>query len=163
MIEPSEHLPGVIHLAGIESPGLTAAPAIAQRVVELMKDAGEKLTEKKDWNPIREHRPRFNHLTRVEQVALVAKDDRYGRIVCRCEMITEGEIVAEIHSPVPARTYDGIKRRTWLGTGRCLGSFDMPRVVAILSRELGIPVTEVTKKGRGSEFLLRSTKEVEAK
>ena len=78
-------------------------------------------------------------------------------------MITEGEIVAEIHSPVPARTYDGIKRRTWLGTGRCLGSFDMPRVVAILSRELGIPVTEVTKKGRGSEFLFRSTKEVEAK
>jgi len=163
VIEPSAHLPGVIHLAGIESPGLTAAPAIAERVVDLMKDAGEKLTEKKDWNPIRKPRPRFNHLTRAEQVALVAKDDRYGRIVCRCEMITEGEIVAEIHSPVPAHTYDGIKRRTWLGTGRCLGSFDMPRVVSILSRELGIPVTEVTKKGRGSEFLLRSTKEVEEK
>ena len=162
VIEPSEHLRGVIHLAGIESPGLTAAPAIAQRVVELMIEDGEKMVEKKDWNPIRVPRPRFNHLTRAEQVALVSKDDRYGRIVCRCEMITEGEIVAEIHSPVPAHTYDGIKRRTWLGTGRCLGSFDMPRVVAILSRELGIPVTEVTKKGRGSEFLFRSTKEVEA-
>jgi glycerol-3-phosphate dehydrogenase len=163
VIELSEHLHGVIHLAGIESPGLTAAPAIAQRVVELMKDAGEKLTEKKEWNPIRKPRPRFNHLSCAEQVALVSQDDRYGRIVCRCEMITEGEIVAEIHSPIPARTYDGIKRRTWLGTGRCLGSFDMPRVVSILSRELGIPVTEVTKKGRGSEFLLRSTKDVEAK
>lgn len=163
VIEPSEHLRGVIHLAGIESPGLTAAPAIAQRVVELLEDSGEKLTEKKDWNPIRVPRPRFNHLSRAEQAALVAKDDRYGRIVCRCEMITEGEIVAEIHSSVPAHTYDGIKRRTWLGTGRCLGSFDMPRVVSILSRELGIPVTEVTKKGRGSEFLFRSTKEVEAK
>jgi glycerol-3-phosphate dehydrogenase len=163
VIEPSEQLHGVIHLAGIESPGLTAAPAIAQRVVELMQDAGEKMSEKKGWNPIRVPRPRFNHLTRAEQVELVSKDDRYGRIVCRCEMITEGEIVAEIHSNVPARTYDGIKRRTWLGTGRCLGSFDMPRVVAILSRELGIPATEVTKKGRGSEFLFRSTKEVEAK
>jgi glycerol-3-phosphate dehydrogenase len=160
VIEPSEHLRGVIHLAGIESPGLTAAPAIAQRVVGLMKDAGEKLSEKKDWNPIRIPRPRFNHLTRAEQGKLVAQDNRYGRIVCRCEMITEGEIVAEIHSPIPARTYDAIKRRTWLGTGRCLGSFDMPRVVSILSRELGIPVTEVTKKGRGSEFLFRSTKEV---
>ncbi len=163
VIEPSEHLRGVIHLAGIESPGLTAAPAIAERVVELIKGGGEKLTDKKDWNPVRAPRPRFNHLTRAEQVALVSKDDRYGRIVCRCEMITEGEIVAEIHSPIPARTYDAIKRRTWLGTGRCLGSFDMPRVVAILSRELDIPATEVTKKGRGSEFLFRSTKEVEAK
>lgn len=163
VIEPSSHLQGVIHLAGIESPGLSAAPAIAQRVVELMKDAGEILTDKENWNPIRVPRPRFNHLSRPEQVALVAKDDRYGRIICRCEMITEGEIVAEIHSAVPARTYDAIKRRTWLGTGRCLGSFDMPRVVSILSRELGIPATEVTKKGRGSEFLFRSTKEVEAK
>ncbi len=163
VIELSEHLQGVVHLAGIESPGLTTAPAIAQRVVELMQDAGEKMSEKKGWNPIRVPRPRFNHLTRAEQAALVAKDDRYGRIVCRCEMITEGEIVAEIHSAVPARTYDAIKRRTWLGTGRCLGSFDMPRVVSILARELGIPSTSVTKKGRGSEFLFRTTKEVEAK
>ena len=96
------------------------------------------------------------------QAALVAKDERYGRIVCRCEMITEGEIVAEIHGPVPAHTYDAIKRRTWLGTGRCLGSFDMPRVVDILSRELNISPLEVTKKGAGSEFLFRPTKETEA-
>ncbi len=93
---------------------------------------------------------------------MVAKDPRYGRVVCRCEMITEGEIVAEIHAPLPARTYDAIKRRTWLGTGRCLGSFDMPRVVSILSNELGISPLEVTKKGPGSEFLFRTTKEVEA-
>ncbi len=162
VIEVAKEVSGLVNLAGIESPGLTAAPAIAERVVELLKDAGEKLTEKKSFNPIRQARPRFNHLSRAEQAALIAKDPRYGRIVCRCEMITEGEIVAEIHAPLPARSYDAIKRRTWLGTGRCLGSFDMPRVVAILSQELGISALEVTKKGPGSEFLFRTTKEVEA-
>ena len=161
LIERSSVVDGLINLAGIESPGLTAAPAIAERVVELLEDGGEKLTEKPNWNPFRVARPRFNHLSRQEQAALVKKDPRYGRIVCRCEMITEGEIVAEIHAPLPARTYDAIKRRTWLGTGRCLGSFDMPRVVDILSRELELPVTSISKKGAGSEFLLRPTKKVE--
>lgn len=70
--------------------------------------------------------------------------------------------MAEIHAPIPARTYDAIKRRTWLGTGRCLGSFDMPRVVEILAAELGVPLEAVTKKGPGSEFLVRQTKDVEA-
>ena len=158
VIEVAHEVSGLINLAGIESPGLTASPAIAQRVIELLKDSGEKLQEKKDWNPIRLPRPRFNHLDRKEQAALVTKDPRYGRIVCRCEMVTEGEIVAEMHAPLPARTYDAIKRRTWLGTGRCLGSFDMPRVVDLLSHELGIPITEVSKKGPGSEFLMRLTK-----
>jgi len=76
-------------------------------------------------------------------------------------MVTEGEIVAEIHAPIPALTYDAIKRRTWLGTGRCLGSFDMPRVVEILSRETGLPPEQITKRGAGSEFLYRRTKELE--
>ena len=162
VIEIPKEVQGLVNLGGIESPGLTAAPAIAQRVVDLLKDAGEKLIEKKNFNPIRPARPRFNHLTHEEQAALVAKDPRYGRVVCRCEMITEGEIVAEIHAPLPAHTYDAIKRRTWLGTGRCLGSFDMPRVVSILSQELGVSPLEITKKGPGSEFLFRPTKEVEA-
>jgi glycerol-3-phosphate dehydrogenase len=77
-------------------------------------------------------------------------------------MVTEGEIVAEIHAPLPARTYDAIKRRTWLGTGRCLGGFDMPRVAALLAQELGVPLLDVSKKGPGSEFLVRTTKDVEA-
>jgi len=93
---------------------------------------------------------------------LVEKDSRYGRIICRCENITEGEIVAEIHGLIPARTYDAVKRRTWLGTGRCQGGFDMPRVTAILARELGISPLEVTKKGGDSFFLKRLTKQVEA-
>jgi len=161
VIEIPRGVTGLVNLGGIESPGLTAAPAIALRVIELLRDAGEKLTEKTDFHPIRPARPVFRHLSHAEQAALIQVDPRYGRVVCRCEMVTEGEIVAEIHGPIPATTYDAIKRRTWLGTGRCLGSFDMPRVVGILSRELNIPPGQVTKKGAGSEFLIRSTKEVE--
>ena len=100
-------------------------------------------------------------MSNEERAQLVKENPLYGRVICRCEYVTEGEIVEEIHSPIPAKTYDAIKRRTWLGTGRCQGAFDTPRVVEILSRELGISPLEVTKKGSGSYFLLRKTKEVE--
>lgn len=160
VIEIPSNVKGFVNLGGIESPGLVSSPAIATRVIELLKDAGEKLEEKKDWNPIRSARPRFRDLSKEEQKILVQNDPRYGRIVCRCESVTEGEIVAEIHAPVPAKTYDAIKRRTWLGTGRCQGGFDTPRVVEILARELGVSPTQITKKGPGSEFLKRRTKDV---
>jgi glycerol-3-phosphate dehydrogenase len=162
IIEIAEEVDGLVNLGGIESPGLTSAPAIAQRVIDLLQGAGEELEEKPNWSRIRPARPRFHDMTNEERTLLVEKDPRYGRIVCRCESVTEGEIVAEIHAPIPATTYDAIKRRTWCGTGRCQGGFDIPRVVEILSRELGIPPNEVTKKGTGSEFLERPTKEVEA-
>jgi glycerol-3-phosphate dehydrogenase len=100
-------------------------------------------------------------MNKQEQADLIAKEPAYGRIVCRCEMVTEGEILAAIHSPIPATNYDAIKRRTWLGTGRCQGGFDMPRVVHILSEELGIAPEEVTKKGDGSPLLYRRTKDVQ--
>lgn len=82
--------------------------------------------------------------------ALIAKDPRYGRVICRCETITEGEIVDAIHRPVGARTVDGVKRRTRAGMGRCQGGFCGPRVTQILARELNIPVTEVRKEMRNS-------------
>ena len=160
IIEAPPELWGYINLAGIESPGMTSSPAIAEYVVDLVREQGLKLREKPNWNPIRIGRPDFSELSPEEQAALIEKDPRYGRIVCRCETVTEGEIVAEIHAPVPARTYDAIKRRTRCGTGRCQGGFDTPRVIEILSRELGIPSTEVIKEGRGSNFLTRPTKEV---
>ena len=160
VIEIPQQVQGLVNLGGIESPGLTAAPAIAEMVVELLKDAGEKLIEKKSWNPIRPARPRYRNMTHSERQALCEIDPAYGRVICRCENVTEGEIVREIHAPIPATTYDAIKRRTWLGTGRCQGGFDMSRVVAILSRELGISPLEVTKRGLGSEFLFRQTKEL---
>ena len=150
---------GFVNLAGIESPGLTAAPALAQWVVEALEDHGLELEEKREYNPLRPAPPRFSKLSRREQTALIEKDPRYGRIVCRCEMVTEGEIVRAIHAPVPARTYDALKRRTRCGTGRCQGGFDTPRVVNILARELGVSPLEVTKKGPGSELVLRGTKE----
>ena len=158
IIEIPKDVQGLVNLGGIESPGLTAAPAIALRIIDLLKDAGEKLVEKQDWNPVRVRRPRFRHLSMQERAELIRKDERYGRVVCRCETVTEGEIVAEIHAPLPARTYDAIKRRTWLGTGRCLGGFDLPRVVDILARELEVSPLEVSKKGPGSEFLSGTTK-----
>jgi glycerol-3-phosphate dehydrogenase len=158
IIEIPKNVQGLVNLGGIESPGLTAAPAIALRIIDLLKDASEKLVEKRDWNPVRERRPRFRHLSMKEREELIRRDERYGRVVCRCETVTEGEIVAEIHAPLPALTYDAIKRRTWLGTGRCLGGFDLPRVVDILARELDISPLEVSKKGPESEFLAGTTK-----
>jgi len=159
LMEVPPQIGGFVNLAGIESPGLTAAPAIAQWVVEALRDHGMELREKREYHPIRPAAPRFSELSRKEQGALIQKDPRYGRIVCRCEMVTEGEIVRAIHGLVPARTYDAIKRRTRCGTGRCQGGFDTPRVIRILARELGISPLQVTKKGPGSELLLRGTKE----
>jgi len=159
IVEIPEEVEGFINLGGIESPGLTAAPAVAEYAIALMKEAGEIFHEKKDWNPMRPARPQFRHLSHAEREELIKKDARYGRVVCRCENVTEGEIIAEIHSPIPALTYDAIKRRTWLGTGRCQGGFDLPRVTEILARELEIPQTEVSKKNGASTFLLRPTKD----
>ena len=161
IIEIPKEVQGFVNLGGIESPGATSAPAIAQEVVDLLKDAGEELLEKKNWDPIRRARPRFRDMKHKERELLIDMDPRYGRVICRCENVTEGEIVAEIHAPIPATTYDAIKRRTWLGTGRCQGGFDMPRVVRIIADELGISPLEVTKKGQGSNFLARQTKQVE--
>lgn len=161
IIEIPEGVQGLVNLGGIESPGLTSAPAIAQEVVDLLKEAGEELREKKGWDPIHRVRPRFRDMSRNERKLIIEKDARYGRMICRCEEVTEGEIIAEIHSPIPATTYDALKRRTWLGTGRCQGGFDMPRVVQLLADELGVSPLEITKKGKGSNFLERPTKQLE--
>ncbi len=160
IIEIPKEVKGFINLGGLESPGLSSSPGIALMVIDLLKDAGETLLEKPNWNPIRETRPVFRHLSPTEQAALVKANPSYGRVICRCETVTEGEILAEIHAPIPATTYDAIKRRTWTGTGRCQGGFDMPRVVKILSDELGIPPEEITKKGKESPYLIRRTKDM---
>lgn len=159
LIERSERVEGLINVAGVESPGYASAPAIAEMVVGLLRDGGERLVERDDWNPIRRRIPRFAEMDHETRAAKIEAEPAYGRIVCRCEEVTEGEIVAAIRAPIPATTYDAIKRRTWLGTGRCQGSFDYPRTMEILARELGISMTEVTKKGPGSVFLYRRTKD----
>lgn len=159
LIERSAEVEGLINLAGVESPGYVAAPAIAEHAVELVGETGLDLEKKTDWKRTRKAIPRFHHLSHEERDVLIREDPAYGRIVCRCEEVTEGEILRAIRSPIPATTYDAIKRRTWLGTGRCQGSFDYPRTMEILARELGLSMTEITKKGPGSVFLYRRTKE----
>lgn len=158
IVERAAEVDGLINTSGIESPGLTAAPAIAERIEALLREAGVELKTRAEWNPIRKARPRMRHLSPAAQNELIQRDPRYGKMICRCEMVTEGEIVAEIHAPIPAMTYDALKRRTWLGTGRCQGGFDLTRVVEILSRELGVPVSEIRKNDAGSEFVFSDTK-----
>jgi len=160
LIERSATVKGLINLAGIESPGYASSPAIAQRVSELLAEGGLDLEPKSDWISTRKRPVRFHALSHEQRADAIRENPGYGRIVCRCEEVTEAEIITAIHRPIPARTYDAIKRRTWLGTGRCQGSFDYPRTMEILAQELGVSMTEVTKKGPGSVFLYRRTKEM---
>ena len=150
--------PRLIQAAGICSPGLTSAPAIAERIDAILHETGLTMTEKAGYNPIRRAIPEFRKLSDEEKSALIAKDSRFGRIICRCETITEGEIVEAIRRG--ARSLDGVKRRTRAGMGRCQGGFCSPRVMEILSRELNVPMTELTKFGGNSRLLVGKLKEV---
>jgi len=160
LIEIPAERPGLLVLAGIESPGLTASPAIAVHVVEMLREAGLEMIERPEFNPLRKGIPRFSHLSSAEQEALIAQDPRYGRVICRCETVTEGEVVAACHTPIPARTYDALKRRTRIGTGRCQGAFDTPLVLEIMAREYGVSPLEITLKGGASPLVVRPTKAV---
>jgi glycerol-3-phosphate dehydrogenase len=154
VIGPSPVVRGLVHAAGIQSPGLTAAPAIAEAIIEILAEAGLKLKPNPAFSPINPAEPNFARLSPREQAKLIAADPLYGRVICRCETITEGEIVAAIRSPCGAKTLDGVKRRVRTSMGRCQGGFCGPRVTAILARELGIPVTAVRKDGAASWLFL---------
>ena len=150
----------VITLAGIESPGLSSAPAIAEYVADMLQnEMGVTLTEKAGYNPIRKPAHYFHELSLEEKNEIIKRDPRYGRIVCRCEGITEGEIVEAIHTAPGATDVDGIKRRTRSGMGRCQGGFCSPRVMEILSRELNIPLSEITKSGGKSKIIVGTVKD----
>lgn len=157
IIEPSEKNPMFINVAGIESPGLSSAPAIALHVKDMVLKA-IPAEEKADFNPVREEPVRFRHLSNEERKALIEKNPAYGRIICRCETITEGEILDAIHAPAGARDVDGVKRRTRAGMGRCQGGFCGSKVVEILARELGVEINEITKCGGNSRILYDRTK-----
>ncbi|MEZ4730169.1 MAG: NAD(P)/FAD-dependent oxidoreductase [Caldilineaceae bacterium] len=150
---------GFLHVAGIQSPGLTAAPAIAELVVELLRDEGLALVPKAEFVPTLPRPIHFATLSTEEQIALAAHDGRYGRIVCRCETVTEGEVVEAIRRG--ACTLDGIKFRTRAGMGRCQGGFCTARCMEILARELAISLTAVTKRGGASWLVLDRSERVE--
>lgn len=153
-----EAAPGFIDLAGIKSPGLSSAPAIALEAVELLKGTGLELREDPDFVDGR-RRPRFKELSEAEKRALIAKDPAYGRVICRCETVTEGEILEAVRAPIPPVSVDGVKRRCSAGMGRCQGGFCGPRVLEILSRELHRDPTEILKDKAGTVILTRQTKQ----
>lgn len=163
-IRPSEQLPRVIHAASIESPGLAASPAIGEYIVKLLSELGFAPTEKADWISTRrkDGNPKlFSEMTDEERLEAVKRDPAYGRIICRCETVTEGDLLDAIHSPIPATNLDMLKNRTRAGMGRCQGGFCSPRAVALLAREAGVGMDQITKFGGGSWILYdrRSTEE----
>ena len=160
IVRPSEKVDGLIITAGICSPGLTSAPAIAEYVEELVGQRTE-LLPKEDYISSPPRTPRLEELSEDELNALVKKDSRWGRIVCRCEKVTEAEIVDAVHSPVPARTVDAVKRRVRAGMGRCQGGFCSTRVMEIISEELGIPMREIRKGAGHSEIAVLAVKEAD--
>jgi glycerol-3-phosphate dehydrogenase len=153
----SSRVPRFVNVT-IGYPGVSAAPGAALEVVDILKQDGLQLEEDPSFQPRRKGIPDFSMLGEKERRKLVEKDPRYGHVICRCETVTEGEIVEAIRRG--ATTLDGVKFRVRPGTGRCQGGFCGPRVTRILARELGIPETEVTKKGGDSRFLYHRTKEL---
>ena len=151
--------PGFVNVAGIESPGLSSSPAIAEYVVDMLAKAGMKLEKKADFNPFRRGSHWFRSLSIAEKNEVIRKDPAYGRIVCRCESVTEGEIRDAIVRNPKAHDVDGVKRRTRSGMGRCQGGFCMPVVMELLSELNGVPYENITKSGKGSYIMVGKTKE----
>jgi glycerol-3-phosphate dehydrogenase len=142
----------------LRMPGFIPAPAIAKNIVEMLVDQGLPLTRKANFNPSRKAIPRFNELSLEKKRELIASNPKYGHVVCRCETVTEGEVVEAIKRG--ASTVDGVKFRTRAGMGRCQGGFCGTRVIEILARELNVDRTEVTKHGGHSRVLLYRGKEL---
>lgn len=166
IIEEAADAPGFIDAVGIESPGLSSAPAIGTRLCELAVKAltlqsgsDHGLEKNPNYSGYRQGILNFLSLSEKEQTKLLKVRPEYGTIVCRCEMITEGEILDAIYRPVGARSLDGIKRRTRAGMGRCQSGFCSPRVVEILSEALHTDPVNITRAGTGAEILTGRTKE----
>jgi len=150
---------GFINVVGILSPGLTSCYAIAEKVIEFLELLGVELKVKEDYNPIRPKPETFKDFSKEELDKKIIEDPAWARIICRCETISEREILNAIHAPVGATTVDGVKFRCRPGMGRCQGGFCRPRVMEILSRELNIPFQAITKRGDDTQFLVGKTKD----
>ena len=162
IIGHSKSVRGMINLVGIQSPGLSSVPAIADMVEDLVREVGDGLNfEIRDnYIPTREEPVILRELPYEERAKLIAENPDYGTIICRCETVSRGEILDAIHRPIPATNMDAIKRRVRAGMGRCQGGFCGPRIVGILEKELGISPLEVTKRGKTSYILSMKAKEL---
>ena len=155
VIGEAEDAEGFFDAAGIESPGLTSAPAIGVYLAEQIA-AKASAERKKNFISTRKGIPRLNHMSFEERAELIRKRPEYGTIVCRCEGISEGEIMDAVHRPVGAVSMDGVKRRTRQGMGRCQGGFCTPKAMEIIARELGCAMEDICKNQPGSELLVKN-------
>ena len=148
---------GFFDCVGIESPGLTSAPAIGKYMANLVKESLD-LAENKEFKPGRNPIPKTSEMETSAHNELIKENPLYGKIICRCEKVTEGEIVDAINGPLGATTVDGIKRRVRATAGRCQGGFCLPSIIEILARELGVDEEEITKKGNNSYYIEKRAK-----
>lgn len=152
VVEKSAVTTNFIQAAGIQSPGVTAAPAIAEDVARwAVQEVLGELRKNPSFDPVRKGIPVVREMSGETRARLIAENPDFGEIVCRCEQISKGEIIAALHMPLKVDSVDAVKRRVRAGMGRCQGGFCQPTVVRIISEELGIPPEQVTKKGAGSE------------
>ena len=154
ILQESSVVPGLIHAGGVESPGLTCCVAVARYLIDLLRKAGLSAEEKDNWCGIRKDPHEFANMTDEEKDAYIRENPAYGKIVCRCETVSEGEILDAIRTNPGARDVDSVKRRTRSGMGRCQGGFCGPYVMDLLARELNIPMEQVTKSGGDSRMVL---------
>ncbi len=158
IIGESKTQKGFFNIAGIKSPGLTAAPAIAADVVRMLGRAGLRLNEKEAFMDTRRVH-RFKYMSADGRAEMIRQNPLYGKVVCRCETVTEGEIVDALHRPLSPVSVDGVKRRCSCGMGRCQGGFCGPRVQEIIARELGLPVWKVPLDRDGMNIITGTTKD----
>ena len=158
IIEEVKDAKGFVDVAGIESPGLSSAPAIGVMVKDIVAKMLD-LKEDPDFVPVRKGLLNPWEMDNEERTKLIKEQPAYGNIICRCEMVTEGEILDAIHRPVGARSLDGVKRRTRAGMGRCQAGFCSPRTMEILARELGMDMADITKCGGDSKFIVGTIKD----
>jgi len=149
-VDTYDDVKNYVNLSGVRSTGLTASAALGKYVAQTLIKIGMPVEFNPRFSGIRKGIPRFHELSHEEQDGLIKKNPLYGKIICRCETVTEGEIIDAIHRPIPARSMDAVKRRLRPGTGRCQGGFCGPRIIEILARELGISTDEVNKNQPGS-------------